>query len=218
MSRSSLTAIQGDLDLTGYFFKGDELTKPLDTDALFGRSAPVELEIGSGKGLFIRKAAALAPEHNFIGIELAYRYALMSAAGLCKRGLTNAKMINADAALILREYCQANSLAAIHVYFPDPWWKKSHRKRRILRTDVLKLIESRLVPGGKLHFWTDVEEYYYSTLDLLHSETQLTGPNEVAEPEAEDDMDFRTHFERRTRLASLPVWRCFFVKSAPSSP
>ena len=117
-----------------------------------------------------------------------------------------------DAALILREMIPNDTLAAVHVYFPDPWWKRAHRKRRILRAEVLQLIESRLASGGSLHFWTDVEEYFISTLDLLAKTTTLQGPFDVPEPEAEDDMDYHTHFERRTRLHGEKVYRTIFRK------
>lgn len=238
MARGSLTKIQGDLDLTPYLYSFDRLPKPWNPTALFGRTAPVELEIGSGKGLFLRKAALADPSHDFFGIEVACRYALISAAGLAKNGLRNAVMVNADAAKILGEMIPPASLAAVHVYFPDPWWKKAHRKRRILRTDVVKWIENRLLPGGTLFFRTDVEEYYRSTLDLVAAETTLQGPVEtengaVTLPDAlpvergadnppagknaseseTDALDFSTHFERRTRLNHLPVFGCHWTKN-----
>ena len=228
MARRSLPKIRGDLDLSRYFKLMAELDGPDSIAALFDRPAPLELEIGSGKGLFIRKAARQFPEHNFLGIEISYRYALSSAAGLCRQDLNdcqdingdegekipliNAVMVNGDAAKVLAEQVAADSLEAVHVYFPDPWWKKAHRPRRILRKDVLQLIEKCLRPGGTLHFWTDVEEYYLSTLEIIAAETGLIGPNYVPEPEALDDMDYRTHFERRTRLNHLPVYRSYFNK------
>lgn len=213
MGRRSLPHIQGTWDVTSCLKTRDELKEPFDPSSFFSRPAPLELEIGSGKGLFIRNAAANNPDHNFLGIEVSYRYALISAIGLSKRGVSNAVMLNEDAAKVLAESIRANSLEAVHVYFPDPWWKKSHRKRRILRADVLTLIEKSLRPGGTLHFWTDVEEYYLSSLKLIAQTTSLTGPFPVEEPPANDDMDYLTHFERRTRLNDLPVYRCRFVKS-----
>lgn len=179
MSRSSFIKIRGDLDLSRRLKTFAELPESWNPESLFGRIAPLELEIGSGKGLFLRKAAAASPDHDFIGTEIAYRYALISAAGLAKNGLTNAIALCADAAKLLAERIPSNSLAAVHVYFPDPWWKKAHRKRRILRADVVRLIEDRLLPGGRLFFRTDVEEYYRSTLELLADETKLIGPTET---------------------------------------
>ena len=190
----------------------DDLPNPWDVEKLFGRTAPLELEIGSGKGMFIAKAAGQSPQHNFLGIEISLKYARFSAARLIRQHRNNAIMVCGDAALVLRETIPSDTLAAVHVYFPDPWWKRAHRKRRVLRGEVLQLIENRLMPGGVLHFWTDVEEYFTSTLDLLAETTALQGPFDVLEQEATDEMDYRTHFERRTRLHGERVYRVMYRK------
>lgn len=210
MARRAVKSITQDTDLSPVLVNAEELSKPWNPEKLFGRVAPVELEIGSGKGLFIRRAADTFPDHDFLGIEIGKKYARFSAARLLNRNARNAVMVCGDAAKILEETIPENSLEAIHVYFPDPWWKRAHKKRRILRTEVLKLIESRLRHGGVLHFWTDVEEYFKTTLKLLAAETSLEGPLEVPEKEAEDEFDYRTHFERRTRLHGEPVFRSEF--------
>ena len=189
-----------------------DLPVPWNAETLFGRSAPLELEIGSGKGMFICKAAGQYPMHNFLGIEISMKYARFSAARLIRQNRPNAIMVCGDAARTLHEVIPQDSLFAVHVYFPDPWWKRAHRKRRILRSEVLQLIESRLMPGGAFHFWTDVEEYFTSTLDLLATTTALQGPFDVSEQEVENDTDYRTHFERRTRLHGEKVFRTLFKK------
>jgi len=212
MARRSIKTVDQNADLSSVFKTADELPKPWDAEALFGRVAPLELEIGSGKGMFIAKAAGQFPQHNFLGIEIGVKYARFSAARLIRQNRSNAVMVCGDAALVLRDVIPNDTLAAVHVYFPDPWWKRAHRKRRVLRTEVLQLIESRLQPGGTLHFWTDVEEYFTSTLDLLAETTALQGPFEVPEQEAADEMDYRTHFERRTRLHGEKVYRVMYRK------
>lgn len=176
MGRRSFAKIIGNLDLSSRIKKGDEIPRPWNPELLFGRTAPIEFEIGSGKGMFLANAAAAEPSHDFIGVEIAYRYALMAAAGLVKSNLTNALMLCADAAALLADWIPSSSLSAVHIYFPDPWWKKSHRKRRIVRADVVKMIEDRLIPGGKLWLRTDVEEYFQESLGVLRSETALLGP------------------------------------------
>jgi len=105
------------------------------------------------------------------------------------------------------------SLRAVHIYFPDPWWKKRHKKRRVMRESLARRIEQTLQPGGSLHFWTDVEEYFQTARELLDGETRLHGPLEVPERPAVDDMDYRTHFERRSRLHNQPVYRAEYRKS-----
>ncbi|MBR0224544.1 MAG: tRNA (guanosine(46)-N7)-methyltransferase TrmB [Thermoguttaceae bacterium] len=182
------------------------------SERLFDRVAPLEFEIGSGKGLFISTTASANRARNFLGVEIAYRYALLSASRLAKRGAYNGVMMAADAAKVLREVIPLNSLTAAHIYFPDPWWKKAHRKRRIVRPDVVEMIEARLIKGGRLNFWTDVKEYFDSGVEIIKTSTNLAGPFPVKERPAADSMDFRTHFERRTRLNEQPVYRSFFEK------
>ena len=208
MPRRSIKTIDPNADLSAAFRMADDLPCPWDSEKLFGRSAPLEFEIGSGKGMFIEKAAGQFPERNFLGIEISKKYARFSAARLIRHNRPNALMVCGDAARVLREVIPDDALIAVHAYFPDPWWKRAHRKRRILRTEVLQLIECRLMPGGMLHFWTDVEEYFNSTLDLLAKTTTLQGPFEVPEEES----DYRTHFERRTRLHGEKVFRTVFKK------
>lgn len=194
MGRRSFAKIIGNLDLSDRIKKGDEIPRPWDPELLFGREAPIEFEIGSGKGMFLANAAAAEPGHDFLGVEVAYRYALMAAAGLVKANLSNAMILCADAAALLTDWVPSSSLAAVHIYFPDPWWKKSHRKRRIVRGDVVKMIEDRLVPGGKLWLRTDVEEYFRQSLDVIAAETTLLGPKAdprlPAEPKAVAEGDF----------------------------
>ena len=179
---------------------------------LFGRVAPLEYEIGSGKGLFISTTASANPDRNYLGVELAYRYALISASRLAKKNATNGVMMAAAAARVLRDLVPVGCLSDAHIYFPDPWWKKAHRKRRIVRPDVVSDVERKLRVGGRLHFWTDVKEYYDSGVEIIKLSTNLAGPFPVPERPAKDEMDFRTHFERRTRLGGLPVYRSYFVK------
>jgi tRNA (guanine-N7-)-methyltransferase len=212
MARRAVKTISENLDLSRVLKKPDELPNPWVSETLFGCHAPLELEIGSGKGLFLSRIADQLPQHNFLGVEISLKYARFSAARLCQRKNHNAVIVCGDAALILKEHIPDDFLEAVHVYFPDPWWKRAHRKRRILRLEVLQLIECRLRPDGIFHFWTDVEEYFLSTLNLVTTGTALLGPFEVSEKEAEHDLDYRTHFERRTRLHGEKVYRTTFRK------
>jgi tRNA (guanine-N7-)-methyltransferase len=179
----------------------------------FSREAPIEVEVGTGKGLFLAAAAAADPDANYLGIELIAKYARFSAARLARRGLTNAKVVQADALRVFREHLPGDSLRAVHVYFPDPWWKARHKKRRIMNEAFLQQVERTLEPGGRLHFWTDVEEYFQTALGLIARHTQLAGPFPVSEKPADHDLDYRTHFERRTRLHNQPVYRAEFRKA-----
>jgi tRNA (guanine-N7-)-methyltransferase len=213
MGRRALRKTDAGLDLSRHLKTWDELPNPWDAAALFGREAPLEVEVGSGKGLFLETAATRAPDRSFLGIEIAAKYARFAAARLAKRSLPNAVVIHGDAQRVFGELLADDSLAAVHVYFPDPWWKKRHHKRRVMNERFLGHIERTLVAGGRLHFWTDVRERFDAILELIARETRLAGPLAVAERPAEHALDYHTHFERRMRLGELPVYRAEFRKS-----
>ena len=210
MPRRALRKVDPTLDLSRWLRTFETLPQPFSREALFGRSAPLEVEVGSGKGLFVGSASAARPEHDILGIEIAHKYARHAAAKLARQGRTNAVMVHGDGLRIFRELLGDASLAAVHVYFPDPWWKARHKKRRVMNEGFLKDVERVLEPGGVLHFWTDVEEYFQTTLELIAATVRLAGPFEVAEREPEHDLDYRTHFERRMRLNGEAVYRAEF--------
>ena len=212
MGRRALRKIDPSLDLSAWLRTVEQLPQPFSALDLFGREAPLEFEVGSGKGLFLRTAAARFPASNFLGVEVAGKYARFAAASLARRQLSNAVVVHGDALRVIHELLPDASLQAVHVYFPDPWWKKRHKKRRVMRPSFLADVLRTLQPGGALHFWTDVEEYFQTALELIATSSPLVGPIDVPEQSAEDDMDYRTHFERRSRLDGLSVYRAEFRK------
>lgn len=214
MTRRALRKISKSLDLSRHLKTWDELPRPWQTAALFSHDGPLEIEVGSGKGMFLVGAAQQRPETNFLGIEIAQKYAAFSAARLARSGLPNACVVSGDAGRVFAELLPPGSAAGVHVYFPDPWWKARHKKRRVMNELFVKQIERVLMPGGTLHFWTDVEEYFHTTLAILAAETRLRGPIAVAERAAEHDLDYRTNFERRVRQAGNPVYRAEFRREA----
>lgn len=212
MGRRALRKLPADLDLTGYLVLPEQLPAPWDSERLFGHAAPLEIEIGSGKGMFLEAAAAENPEANFLGVEIAGKYAWHAAARLARGKLANAKVLAGDAQQLFRERLPEAAARAVHVYFPDPWWKARHKKRRVMNPALVAAIERTLIPGGALHFWTDVEEYFESALAVLAEHSRLIGPLPQAERPATHDLDYRTHFERRVRKSGLPVYRAEFRK------
>ena len=199
------------LDLSAHLLAPDALPEGGDPATLFPRPAPVELEVGSGKGLFLATASALRPDTNFLGVEIAGGYARLCAGKLAATGRTNARIVHGDGTALVRDRMRDGCLAAVHVYFPDPWWKARHRKRRVLSEPFLRQVARVVVARGRLHVWTDVEEYFNETLEIAASTDLFEPPVEEAAKHAEHDLDYRTHFERRTRLAGAPVWRAALV-------
>ncbi len=212
MGRRALPNIDPNLDFSQWLLAEDDLPETLPDDTLFGRSTPLEVEMGSGRGLFLAQVTHLCPEHDFLGIELGRRYAQFAAAGLAKLDCSNGKVIHGDGLRIFSERLQGDSLAAVHVYFPDPWWKRRHHKRRVLNERFVQDVQRTLRPGGILHFWTDVAEYFETTLALLQRATQLQGPDIPYAELPEHDLQYRTHFERRMRMNDVPVYRAQFRK------
>lgn len=212
MGRRALRKLDPALDLSRHHLEAAKLPPKFDPVELFGRVAPLEVEVGTGKGLFLTAACRTQPEHDFLGIEIGKKYALYAAGRLVQGELNNGKVISGDGLRLFREWFPANSLTAVHVYFPDPWWKARHKKRRVLNEAFLRDVERTLVTEGRLHFWTDVEEYYQTTLALITETVKLVGPLPVVEKAAEHDLDYRTHFERRTRKNAEPVYRAEFAK------
>lgn len=202
-----------ELDLSAHLLTVDAVPAGETPERLFPKPGPVELEVGSGKGLFLATASASRPDRNFLGVELAFGYARLCAGRLAAAGSTNARIVHGDATALVRDRLPDACLAAIHVYFPDPWWKARHRKRRVLADPFLRACGRVLVAGGRLHIWTDVEEYFREAIAAAAATGLFSTPIEEPEIPSTHDLDYRTHFERRTRLAGAPVWRAVLHRS-----
>src|SRR5258706_4238641 len=116
----------------------DTLARPIDWQQLFENPNPVEIEIGTGKGTFLTEQAKARPEVNFLGIEWARWYWRYASDRLRRNGCTNARMVRADANYFLVEFVPDASLSVVHIYFPDPWPKKRHHKRRLIQEAFLR--------------------------------------------------------------------------------
>ncbi len=202
------------LDLSAHLLPLADLPQPFDPASVFPTAAPVELEVGSGKGLFLASAAAATPERNFLGIEIAQGYARLIAGKLAAADLPNARIIHGDAGFLVGALLPDACLAGMHVYFPDPWWKARHRKRRVLSEPFLLQAGRVLAPGAVLHVWTDVEEYFHEAMAAARATGLYAPPRAESAGEASHDLDYRTHFERRTRKAGMPVWRAALERTA----
>ncbi len=184
---------------------------PFDLDAVFGRTAPRFLEIGCGMGETTAAIAAAYPGHDYLGIEVHAPGVGSLLKEIVTRELTNLRVIRHDAVEVVRDMIPAGSLAGIHVYFPDPWPKKRHHKRRLIQPDFVQALALRLAPGGYLHCATDWEEYAQQMLDVLAAEPLLK--NSAAAFAERPEWRPQTKFESRGLRLGHGVWDVVFFKN-----
>ncbi len=170
-------------------------TTPLDWPGVFGRQAPRILEIGFGMGSATAEIARNHPENDYLGVEVHTPGvgALLKQIG--ELDLSNLRILQHDAVEALRHMLPEASLDGIHIFFPDPWHKKRHHKRRLIQTAFAELLASRLKPSGYLHLATDWEDYAHQMLDVLAANPHLRNTAETFSPRP----DYRpiTKFEQR---------------------
>lgn len=183
-----------------------------DWAALFGNANPVEIEIGFGKGLFLLNAGLAHPETNYFGIEIQRKYQLFAANRLARQGVANVKVACADARQVLRDRVRAGSVAGVHLYFPDPWWKSRHHKRRVFTPELAAAIERVLVPGGRLLVVTDVADYAAMVRETVAEVAGLREAEAPAEEAPAHDMDYLTHHERKFRKEGRAIYRMAFER------
>ncbi len=184
--------------------------EPLDLPALFGREAPVVAEIGFGMGETTARIAASHPETDYLAVEVHAPGVGSLLRQVAEQGLTNVRIVQHDAVEVLRDMVPEGSLAAIHVFFPDPWPKKRHHKRRLLQPEFTALAARRLRPGGLLHVATDWKEYADQVLEVLSATPGLRNIGEGFAPRPGSRPE--TKFERRGRRLGHEVWDLLFER------
>lgn len=184
------------------------LPVPLDWASIFGDDQPVEIEIGSGKGTFLVEAAMLRPGTNFLAVEMAGPFAAHVRDRVLRRGLHNVRVVRAEAGSFFEHQVPPGSVRAVHVYFPDPWPKKRHHKRRLVNPRFAAAAARALEPGGEIRFVTDHEEYFQEVVAVL-AETPGMAPADVREEEMAD----LTNYERKYRAEGRPIHRARFRRA-----
>jgi len=183
---------------------------PLDGATVFGRNAPLVVEIGFGMGHATAQIAALRPDTDFIGIEVHPPGvgALLQRIDEAKAG--NLRIVQHDAVAVLEQMIAPATLAGVHVFFPDPWHKKKHHKRRLIQPEFAALIASRLAPGGRLHCATDWRPYAEQMLAVLAAEPLLANTCEGYAPRPA--LRPMTKFEQRGLGLGHAVWDLVFTR------
>lgn len=183
----------------------------LDLEKTFARQAPTVLEIGFGMGETTQKIAAARPEENFLGVEVFNAGVGALLKRIDESGLTNIRIIQHDAVEVARDMIAPDTLAGVHIYFPDPWPKKRHHKRRLIQPDFIALLVSRIAPGGYIHCATDWENYAEQMLQVLSAEPALVNTSDHGYAQRPD---FRpqTKFETRGLRLGHGVWDLIFTK------
>ena len=181
---------------------------PLDFSAAFGRAAPTVLEIGFGMGGTTAAIAAAMPDRNFLGVEVHTPGVGSLLKLIGEQQLANLRLIQHDAVEVVNHMIAPRSLAGVHVFFPDPWHKARHNKRRLVQPAFVALLASRLAPGGYLHCATDWEDYAVQMLEVLGAEPSLE--NTAAGYASRPAYRPVTKFENRGIKLGHGVWDLVF--------
>lgn len=187
-----------------------------DLDALFGRHAPRVVEIGFGMGTSLIEQAEAHPDRDFIGIEVHAPGVGKLLDEADKRGLTNLRVYREDALAVLEECLPENSIDTLQLFFPDPWTKKKHHKRRIVQPAFVELVRSRLTPDGRFHLATDWEAYAEWMAEVLDAAPGFTNTADAATAPYVPRPAFRplTKFELRGEKLGHGVWDLIYRHDA----
>jgi len=175
---------------------------PFQWTEIFGRSAPVDVEIGSGKGKFLLELAAACPERDFLAVERAGKYHNLCCDRAARRGIANVRLLRTTAEDLLFRLLNETSVENFYVLFPDPWPKKRHHKRRLIKSDVVAAMNRTLVPGGRLLVKTDHEDYAVVISEVLQGAADFS----VLDPEEAFAGLPETGFERKYRDQGRPIY------------
>ncbi|MGB2808701.1 MAG: tRNA (guanosine(46)-N7)-methyltransferase TrmB [Sedimentisphaerales bacterium] len=187
--------------------KAEDWDGKTDFAHIFGRSGAVHIEIGTGKAAFLLNEARAEPDANFFGIERARRYFRYAVDRIGRWGLTNVRIMRTDAVLFLTDFVPDDSVDCFHIYFPDPWPKKRHHKRRFFCINNLKQLLRGLKTGGQLKVATDHAEYFEVIKGLIAAENNRLEEIEFVRPAGTEIGEWvGTNFERKYLKQNIPIY------------
>ncbi|CEG58010.1 tRNA (guanosine(46)-N7)-methyltransferase TrmB [Legionella fallonii] len=204
---------QQGLDLWLQHYELTVSNEPWSLDKEFGRSADTVVEIGFGMGTSLLSMAKDNPQNNYIGIEVHKAGVGSLAADLHEYQLSNVRIVAHDAVEVLQAQVEDNSLAGVQIFFPDPWHKKRHHKRRLIQPEFIQLVSKKMKQGGFIHCATDWQEYAEHILDVLSAEPMLRNQNLAGGYSPRPDSRPLTKFERRGERLGHGVWDLIFIKN-----
>lgn len=183
-----------------------------DLTHAFKRDADTVVEIGFGMGTSLLKMAIAQPELNYVGIEVHKAGVGSLAADLHDHSVTNVRLVAHDAVEVLQQQIADNSLAGIQIFFPDPWHKKRHNKRRLIQSDFIHLLAQKIKIGGFIHCATDWQEYAEHIMEVLSAEPLLSNQQADGGYAPKPDSRPLTKFEQRGERLGHGVWDLIFIK------
>ncbi|MDP1602817.1 MAG: tRNA (guanosine(46)-N7)-methyltransferase TrmB [Legionella sp.] len=186
--------------------------KPWDMVSIFGREAPVVVEIGFGMGASLLTMAKNHPEMDFVGIEV-HRAGIGSlTADLHDEGVTNVRLVTHDAVEVFKQQLPHNSISTVQIFFPDPWHKKRHNKRRLIQPEFIKLVVECLKPAGIIHCATDWQDYAEHIHSVLSAEINLSNSQKDGGFSPRPATRPLTKFEQRGTRLGHGVWDLIYLK------
>ncbi len=188
-------------------------TEPMDLQSLYGRSRPLEVDVGCGKGRFLIAKATANPEVSFLGIDRRLKRVQRVEKKLRQSGLSNVRLLLADAAYVIGRLLPPRSVSTFYIFFSDPWPKRRHHVRRLFAAELLDSLHAALSAGGSVHVATDHMDYFAGIRKLFSNDRRFeeTAPYVTGEEE-------QTEFELTFLKLGQPVGRCSFRKADPAAP